>query len=362
MTTPWRRLALAAMLFLTAGSGLAAAQTVIVRNLPAGAPVEILFDGSVLAAAKADEKGDATVQIALQLVGGDWESNVKVYVDVCGELHRIGLVDRLSLSPTPADGCQRREVTGLYVMKSLTHLLVAVGGSRAAVWLRQGPVPKEWMAQEGDLDESLPRVRRPAPTGLVLFGGAGLGQFRTGTSLDCGDNTECTPANTAFSFTAGVAVWVTRWLAVEGAYTQPATLQSSGSGNGYQFDSSFESQLITGVAKVGPSIGPFRPYGIVGGTYQRSLHSTTQVSEEASATENDVTTTFPGNTQTWATATDGIGWLFGGGAEVWLTKRLGIYGEITRLQMKGTGLDNAEGTLDERLTLFWGGVRVKVGK
>jgi len=218
----------------------------------------------------------------------------------------------------------------------------------------------EWMAQEGDLAEGPSGVRRPAPRGLVLFGGVGPAQFSTGTARDCGDS--CQPDNTGFSFTAGAGVWITRWLAVEGAYTQPGTLKVSGSATSYHFDTSIESQFITGVAKVGPSIGPFRPYGIVGGNYQRSLHTTTQVNEEVSATVDDVTTTFPGNTQTWATATDGIGWLFGGGAEVWLTNRFGVYGEITRAQMKGTGLDNAEGAIDERVTFFWGGIRVKLGK
>ena len=361
MTTPWRRLALAAALFLTAGTGVAVAQTVTVRNTPAGAPVEILFDGSVLVSGKADQAGEARLPITLQVTKGDWESDVRVYVDVCGELHRVGLVDRLSLAPTPGDGCERRDVSGLYVIKAVTNLFVDVGGSRAVVYLRQGPLPKEWMT-ETPVDDRPLRLRRPSPTGLVVFGGGGLTTFGAGLGAECGDVSNCTPDRRATTIVAGATAWITRWLAVEGAYVKPTTLKVSGSGSTYRFDSSFESQFITAVGKVGFSFGPFRPYGIGGANYHRSLRRTNQVTDARTITVDDVATTFPEASQTWATATDGVGWVFGGGAEVWLSSRVGLFGEITRAKMKGKGLDNTEGYIDERTSFFWGGVRVRIGR
>jgi len=322
----------------------------------------ILFDGSVLVSGKADETGEAKLPITLQVTQGDWESDVRLYVDVCGDEFRVGLVDRLSLSPTPADGCERRDVSGLFVMKAASNLLVDVAGGRAAVWLRQGPLPKEWTAQASAVDDRPLRLRKPSPTGLVLFGGMGLTTFRTGTTFDCGDVQDCKIDKSSFSFTLGATVWVTRWLAVEGSYTKPSRLEVSGNGTLYHFTSSLETQFITGVGKVGYPFGPFRPYAIAGGNYHRSLHVTSQLNDAASYTVDDVTTTFPQTTQTWSSATDGIGWLFGGGGEVWVSKRFALYGEITRAQMKGTGLDNTEGSIDDRTTFFWGGVRVKVGK
>jgi hypothetical protein len=362
MTTPWRRLALTAALLLTVGSGVAAAQMVTVRNAPPGAPIEILFDGSPLVSGKADNAGDAKLGIMLQLTKGDWESDVRMYVDVCGEAYHIGLVDRLSLSPTPADGCERREVSGLFVIKAATNLLVDVAAGRALVYLRQGPLPKAWMLSEKEAVEQPLRLRRPAPTGLVAFAGAGRTRFGTGLLYECGDVVDCKPDNASTSFTVGASIWVTRWLAVEGGYVKPESLKISGSGGNFRFNSSLETQFITAVGKIGIPIGPFRPYGIAGANYHRSLRTTNQVNDEETVTEGDVTVTYPANTQTWASATDGVSWLFGGGAEFWLSKRIGLYGEITRGAVKGSGLNSTEGKIDDRITCFWGGARVKIGK
>jgi hypothetical protein len=363
MTKPWRRLALAAALYVTVGAGVAAAQTVIVRNAPAGAAVDVLFEGARLAAGTADELGDLKLPIQLKGAAGTGEADVRIHVDVCGGTFHVGLVDRLSLPPAPQQGCERRDVVGLYVVKSVTTLLVDVGGGRAALWLRQGPVPKEWMLKETDLVERPAGPRRPSPTGLVLFGAGGQAIFRSGVAADCGNVEDCTSKNGGLSYVGGAAIWVTRFLAIEGAYVKPKDLTSAGKGTGsYRFDSTLESQFVTGAVKIGIPIGPFRPYGIAGTNYHRALHTSTQVNEPRTVTINEVDTTIPGNTQTWATATGGLGWLFGGGAEVWVTRRFGLFGEIKRATVKGKGLDKTEGTMDDRTTFFLGGFLIKIGK
>ncbi len=362
MTRPWRWLALAAALFVTVGAGAATAQTIIVRSAPAGAAVEVLFDGSRLVTGKADAAGDATLPVTLQLTKGNWEVAARVYVDVCGTLFRIGLVDRLSLSPTPSDGCERRDVQGLFVLKSATSLLVDVGSNRASVWLRQGPVPKEWMAQQGEGPERPVGPRRLAPKGFVVFGGAAWTIFRTGTSPNCGNVSDCKPENSVLGYTAGVSLWLTRFLAVEGSYLKPSTLFVTGSGTNYRFQSSLETQLINAVGKVGLPIGIVRIYGMGGMNYHRSLRTTYQVNDPHTITVDDVPTTIPGNSQTWAMATEGFGWLFGGGGEVWAGKRFALYGEFSYNQVKGNGLNSTPGTIDDRLTYFGGGARVKLGK
>jgi hypothetical protein len=134
----------------------------------------------------------------------------------------------------------------------------------------------------------------------------------------------------------------------------------SGSGTNYRFNSTLETQFVTAVGKAGWPLGPFRPYAIAGANYHRALRTTTQETDALTVTEGDVTVTFPANTQSWASATDGVSWLFGGGAEVWLSKRLALYGEITRAAVKGTGLNGTEGSIDERLWCFWGGLRFRI--
>jgi hypothetical protein len=362
MMTPWRRLALATVLYVTAGAGVAAAQTVIVRNAPAGAAVEVMFDAARVATGKADALGDASVPVRLQATSGTSEVDVRVYVDFCGTLRRVGLVERVSLPPTPADGCERKDIPGLFVLKSNTTLLVDTAAQRTTVWVRQGPVPKEWMLKEGEMPERPAGVRRPSPRGLVIFGGGGLTMFRDGLTADCGNVQDCAPKNSGLSYTAGAAVWITRYLAIEGSYIKPKTLKVTGSGTLYTFNSSLETQFVTGAAKIGVPIGPVRFYGIAGIDYHRALRTTTQVNQDSSVTVDDVTTTIPGNTQTFATATSGVGWLFGGGMEGWVTKSFAIYGDITRAKVKGTGLNNTEGAIDDRATFLVAGIRIRLGK
>ena len=69
MLKPWRPLVIAAALTGTLGARPAAAQTVIVRNAPAGAPVELAFDAATVATGTADAEGQATLLLNLTGLG-----------------------------------------------------------------------------------------------------------------------------------------------------------------------------------------------------------------------------------------------------------------------------------------------------
>jgi hypothetical protein len=108
----WRPLVLAAVLSVIVGPAVARAQTVIVRNAPAGAPLEVTLNATVAGKATADQAGDG--RIATSLFPGREVSEIVVHlaVDACGELRRIVLAERTMVVPAPGVGCDRRDVSG----------------------------------------------------------------------------------------------------------------------------------------------------------------------------------------------------------------------------------------------------------
>jgi hypothetical protein len=59
---PGRLLAVAAVLQIVAGAGVANAQTVMVRSAPPGSTIELLVNSKVAGSATADPAGDATLK------------------------------------------------------------------------------------------------------------------------------------------------------------------------------------------------------------------------------------------------------------------------------------------------------------
>jgi hypothetical protein len=92
------------------------------------------------------------------------------------------------------------------------------------------------------------------------------------------------------------------------------------------------------------------------------MSTTTESIADYIYTVDDVTTTIPGGSQTFQLRTGGWGWLFGGGLEVWVSSRFGVYGEFTYTELKGDNLDLGEGSINDRLFLIFGGVRVHLGR
>ena len=67
------------------------------------------------------------------------------------------------------------------------------------------------------------------------------------------------------------------------------------------------------------------------------------------------------NTLSYELQTDGWGWVFGGGMEVWLSSVFGFYGEFGTASVKGTAKDDEEGVVDDRATYVLFGARVRLG-
>ena len=120
-----RPFAVAAALLLTAGGGVAAAQTLIARRAPIGSTIELLVNSTKAGPAQADAAGDA--KIPFTLPAGKTEIDARVYVDTCGETRRVLVADRDSVAVPPETDCIRQEVTGVFLVRKVSSLVVNVG-------------------------------------------------------------------------------------------------------------------------------------------------------------------------------------------------------------------------------------------
>lgn len=361
MMRSWRRLALAAALCLTVGAGAAAAQTVIVMNAPPKAPVEVVLNLAKIASGTTDAGGDATLTFNLQEALRKPEADVSIHVEACGTLRRVYLAERGVQPPAAEAGCDRREIAGLFVLRPVTHMVVDLVSARPAVWVKQGAVPKEWLLKGADA-ESLPHTWRPAPVGIVLFGGGGLVSLSEAGSNACGNVTDCTSDATRRAFTAGADWWITRYLAAEASYLKPSPATGEGSGTDFRFDSELDVELFTLAAKLGVPVGPVRIYGKIGAAYHRATWTGSQTMDETTVTVDGETVTIPGGTQTFELKTRGWGLTYGGGLEAWLKPWFALYGEIDRTKVKGPAEGDDTLELKDTAMSFVGGIRIHIGK
>jgi hypothetical protein len=136
----------------------------------------------------------------------------------------------------------------------------------------------------------------------------------------------------------------------------------TGSGSGFRFTSELDVHVVNLVGKVGVPAGRFRIYGQGGATYHRGASRTDQTNDPTTVTIGGVETTIPGGTQTYELQTDGWAWTFGGGLELWLRPSFALYGEFGRAVIKGDALENADGSIDDNLTTFLVGARIRIGR
>ena len=184
MVKSGRLLVIAAALSLGLQAGVATAQTVIARKMPAGSTVEVVVNGAKIGTGTPDELGDARVPFDVQAQTGKPEMDATVHVDECSDtLRRVLVADRNQAPPVPEPGCTRKDVIGVFWIKKVTTLVVDTGSPNATVFLRQGSVDLTAKPIAARWDE--------VPTGLVVFGGAGLSQYRDAYHLQCGDATVC---------------------------------------------------------------------------------------------------------------------------------------------------------------------------
>ena len=357
---PWRRLALAAAINVTVGVGVVSAQTVIVKNAPPGSPVELVMNADTVASATVSPGGEAKLVGKLTGSAAETGTDVRILVDVCVNLRRVLLVER-GMQPLPQEACSRREIGGVFVVRRVTSLVVDVAGPNPVVWLRQGPVPREWLG-EGSALPARASVWRSSATGPVLFGGLDVARFKNAVATSCGNVEQCAGTRSLGSFTVGAAYWFTRYLAAEASYLKLGDVTVNGSGGTFRFNSALDTEVLNVVGKVGAPIGGARIYGLGGANYHRATLTTNQTVDDVTIIVDDVEVTIPGGTQTFQLRTEGWGWLFGGGLEIWVARPFAIYVEAGYVALKGKDRDGGEGSINERVTYILAGARVHLGR
>jgi hypothetical protein len=322
---------------VVAGAGGATAQTVIVRKAPQGSTVEVMVKGAVGGTATVDSNGDAVVPVKLFAAGDKDQTDAYLFVDVCGSVRRVLIVERGDGVPPRTSDCERYDIPGLFLVRSVSSLVFDASTPAPSVLLRQGSYSLK-----------PPRVWKPAPTGLVVFGGAGLGRFRDAALFGCGGVEGCTGDDSGTALTAGAAFWLAKFLAAEVSYMRPAKSEASAATDDFTFDTFLDAEIVNIAAKIGVPIGPTRIYGNIGTNWHRALHKTTQ-------TTGTIVDTFDVQTEGW-------GWMWAAGFEAWLASSFALYGEGGSISLKGTPVNVSEGALDERVNFVVGGVRIRLGR
>jgi hypothetical protein len=334
---------------LSAGMAAAAsAQTLVVRGAPPDSKVEFVLNDATIGSAAVNADGDAVIPSKPEANKPDMDAYI--HVDICEAVRRVFIVDRGMQPPAPETGCNRTQISGLFLIKRISTVVVNVAGPLPAVLLRQGSF---------DLHEDPGRTWGPAPFGLVLFGGGGLTMFSQTSALSCGDVTDCSGDDAGLGYAAGIDFWLSPYVGAEVSYTRPADSTASGSGSNFRFNSTVEAHALNVAAKVGVPIKIVRLYGKGGATWHRATWETQQTVDEVTRTSDTGTITIPGGTQTYGLETQGWGWSFGGGLEIWLARSFALYAEGGRFALKGSAREG-EGTFDEGLAYFVVGGRVRL--
>ena len=346
------RLISAAALTVIATTAVATAQTVIVRKATPGAAVEVIVNAKPVGSGTVDAAGDVRVPFSLQAATGKNEIDANVFLDVCEKRYRVVIAEKGQPIAAEEQSCDRRSVSGLFLVRRVTSLVVNVDSQIPALLLIQGSYSLE--------PKGPPRTWRDAPTGLVVFGGAGMARFSNAVARACGDVTTCSGDSSWGALTAGANYWLAPFLAAEVTYTKPMQLDITGEGNDFTFTSFTDAYVLSVGAKVGLPVRALRFYGQIGATYHEATSATTQTMEDRTITVDGVERTIEGGTQAFEMKTAGGGWGLGGGVEAWVTQRFAIFGEAGRWSLRGDAKDRDEGEMDDALTTAMFGIRLRI--
>ena len=342
MTNPLRLLVIAAALTGTLGIGTAAAQTVFVRNAPAGSAVEVVAGAATTGTGTVGEDGNASVPFTLG--AGKAEMDANVFVDICDKMRRVIVMDRGRLPAPAAAGCDRRDIAGVFWVRPVNTLVIDLGDATPSLLLVRGRYTPPKPQAEGAEESAGPR--HEAPTGFVLFGGGGLTKFRDATNIACGNVGNCS-GSSGVGYSFGAGYWFTRFLGAEVTYLNPKTLSIDGADTGFVFNTKVNSNLTTIAGLLAVPAGPMRFYGKGGWNYQQTTQDTTETIDNA--------------TQTFQLKTTGWNWIYGGGAEGWFTPKFGIYGEVGYAKVAGDAEVGTIGRFDDRLSYLLFGARLRIG-
>jgi hypothetical protein len=361
MRALWRPLLLAAAFTVIVAAGAATAQTVVVIKAPPGATVELGLNAATIGTTKADAAGTATLPVNLASHGRRAEADTRIYVDICENARRVTLIELGWQPPSPAAGCTRHELFGVFYLKNTTTLVISAAEQSQAVWIKQGPAPPEWLRDAPVTASDDQREPAQVASGLVLFGGAGLSKYSKAAAFSCGNVTDCTSDDRRLAWRFGGEFWIRPFLAASVAYLKPGGATTQGTGASYPFHSSLDPNVVTIAGKVALPVSRFRVYGELGTSYNWTTLSTSQTLAERTITVGDTTEVVAGGTQLFELKTDGWSWMFGAGGEIWLNRSVAAYGEYTWIRLKGKASGGGEGTLDERLDSLIFGVRFHLG-
>ena len=352
-----RSLAMAAWIVVTGGAVHADAQTVIVRNVPPGSPVDFLLNTTVVGTGTADAEGIVTLTATGDGLTGQQQVDAQVWLDRCGDRYRVLVVDRSVVTPA-AEACARQQVEGLFIVRRGSSLVIDGGVIPPTLRIRQGPAPEAWIRPPVG-DEPV-AVGTQVPSGLILSGGAGLGILRDFSSVACGNVGGCDASNRAVAFSAAAAYWFSPYVAGEVTFFRARPAMARGSGSGFSFDTELDGGLVAVGAKGGLPLGRVRLTAALGGNFQRSTLTTRQEIEPTTITVDDIEQEIPGGSQTLQWRTEGWDFSYAGGAEVWLSGSVAIYGEFGRHFLKGDDTRESETRLDDAQTFLLFGVRYRV--
>lgn len=350
MSKPLRLLVLAAVLNIAA-SGVAAAQTVLFRGAAAGDTVDVMVNGTKSGTGTAT--GPGLMSVVAKVPTNDAnrsEMDARVFVDTCPKRHVVQIVDRNQQPPTREEGCERREITGVFWIRPRSTLVIDVSNPIPTLLLRQG-----------EYDPTAVTRGRQAPRGLVLFAGGGWGAYHNLLTEACGDVGSCEGKEGGGAWTAGADLWLTRFLAVEGAYVKPHKASFDGTGQNFRFSYFMDAELFTVSGKLAVPAGPIRVYGRGGAGYHRATRSTTQTNDPLNFTDEEGNpVTVVGGTQTLEVKTGGWAYLFGGGIEGWVSPRFALFGDANYYKLKGPAESGTDIPMDGHVFTVVAGIRLKV--
>jgi hypothetical protein len=349
MITPWRLL-VAAALNVTMGVGISAAQTVMIRHAPPGETIETVLNATKAGSGTANAEGEARVPLSLSPLSKT-EIDANIFVDVCDKLHRVIVVERTKLPDPQQPGCTRKDIPGLYWVRPVNTLVVDVADATPSLLLVKGSY------NPGSL-----HTWTPAPRGVVVSAGSLMGWYRDVVNAACGNVSGCSQSGTDFGFTGGATVWLWPFLGADVTYVKPRNLTVQGSGDTFNFTHTLDTDVLTVSGKVGAPIGPVRLYGQAGMDYVWAKSSLSETINDLTITVNDVPQTIPGGTQASSVKTEGWGWAFGGGGEVWLGKWIALYADLNFAQIKGEPKGGGDTRINDQLRYVAFGGRVHIGR
>ena len=334
MTRFWRTLAVAAALNMVC-AGVATAQTVLVRNAAAGDTVEVVLNGAPVGSRPVDAENAAKVPFALPADALQTGMDSRIYVDSCANIRRVHIVERNLIVPAAQEGCNRTEITGLYLVRRENTLVVNVAGALPTL-----------LMVKGNFSLKPPTPAPPAPKGLIVYGGGGFANFADEIGLACGNVTECGGDDAVSAWTGGASYWITNWLGADVSYLKPSKPTAKGSGTDLTFNSDIDANVFLAGVKVGVPFSRLRIYGTGGANFHSATTRTVQ--------------TLAGDTHAIVVDSEGIGWQVGGGLEVWATKWFGLYAEFSRIALRGDALDETKGEFKDNLSVAMLGGRIRI--